>query len=290
VNVFVWKAKIDFVFSLSLTLSEAWVMFLSYKFRSYSRKESVKVPEELLRKIDSLKDDLDQHRPLRGTILQQLKDYYRIGSTYSSNALEGNTLTESETKVVIEEGITIGGKPLRDHLEAIGHAQAYDHIYLLLEKKISEEDVLHLHKQFFSGIDAENAGQYRKTNVIITGTDYLPPDYHKVPALMKRHMANINKRPNNQHPLIRAADLHSEFESIHPFVDGNGRIGRLLLSLMTIRHGYCPVIIPPVRRAEYIQAIKRANKKDLEPLRKLIESVVYEEMRSLKRILAKLKA
>lgn len=244
--------------------------------------------EDILKKIDLLKNTLDQHRPLTGLILQQLKEYYRIGLTFSSNALEGNTLTESETKVVIEEGITIGGKSLRDHLEAIGHAQAHDHIYLLLEKKISEEDVLHLHKLFFLKIDAENAGQYRKTNVIITGTDYLPPDHQKVPDLMKRHISNVNKKPGSQHPLIRAADLHAEFESIHPFVDGNGRIGRLLLSLLTIKHGYCPVVIPPIRRAEYIQAMKRANKKDLEPLRKLIGSVVYEELKSLKRILSKL--
>ena len=244
--------------------------------------------EVILKKVDLLKAALDQHRPLKGLILKQLRDYYRIGLTFSSNAIEGNTLTESETKVVIEEGLTVGGKSVKEHLEAIGHAQAYDHIYSLLNKKISAEDILLLHKLFFFTIDPETAGQYRKANVIITGTDFLPPDYQKVPDLMKKHIAKFNQNSKKQHPLIRAADIHAEFETIHPFIDGNGRIGRLLLSLMTIRNGYCPVVIPPIRRAEYIQAMKRANKKDFEPLRKFIGSVVYEELKSLKRIVSKL--
>jgi Fic family protein len=190
--------------------------------------------------------------------------------------------------VVIEEGITIGGKSVRDHLEALGHAQAHDHIYSLLDRKISEEDVLQLHRLFFSKIDSENAGQFRKSNVIITGTDFVPPDYQKIPNLMKRYISKFNKKTGTEHPLIQAADLHAEFESIHPFVDGNGRIGRLLLSLIIIKQGYCPVVIPPVRRVEYIQAMQKANKKDLGLLRKLICSVVYEELKSLKRILKKL--
>ncbi|WP_333653114.1 Fic family protein [Dissulfurispira sp.] len=141
--------------------------------------------KDVLNKIDSLKSILDGYRPFPDHVVKQLKDYYRIGMTYSSNAIEGNTLTESETKVIIEDEITIGGKSLREHYEAIGHAKAYDHIYSLLDKPISEEDVLFLHRLFFQQIDSENAGRYRQRNVIITGTDYLPPDYQKVPELMK---------------------------------------------------------------------------------------------------------
>ncbi len=181
-----------------------------------------------LKKIDAIKSVLDGYRPFSDHVVKQLKDYYRIGLTYTSNAIEGNTLTESETKVIIEDGITIGGKSLREHYEAVGHARSYDHIYSLLDKSISEEDILLLHNLFFQQIDTENAGRYREKNVVITGTDYLPPDHYEVPKLMEKHIENLNMLPDDKHPLERAGDLHAEFESIHPFMDGNGRIGRLL--------------------------------------------------------------
>lgn len=239
---------------------------------------------DILQQIDSIKSALDTHRPFPDHVVKQLKDYYRIGLTYTSNAIEGNTLTESETKVVIEDGITIGGKSLREHNEAIGHAKAYDHIYSLLDRTITEEDVLTLHKLFFQQINSENAGKYRQRNVIITGTDYLPPDYSEVPALMKRHIENINSNAKDKHPLEQASDLHAEFEAIHPFIDGNGRIGRLLLSVLTMKNGCSPVIVPPVRRAEYITALQKTNKGDVYTLRTFILSVIYEELKSLQRL------
>jgi len=243
---------------------------------------------DILSKIDSIKSIIDGYRPFPEHVVKQLRDYYRIGLTYSSNAIEGNTLTESETKVVIEDGLTIGGKSLREHSEAVGHAKAYDHIYSLLDRAISEEDILFLHKIFFQQIDPENAGRYRQRNVIITGTDYLPPDYHEVPALMKKHVENLNRDTQDKHPLEQASDLHAEFEAIHPFTDGNGRIGRLLLSILTMKNGYCPIIIPPIRRAEYITAMQKANKGDLYILQTFILSVIYEEMKSLKRLVESL--
>lgn len=244
--------------------------------------------KDILSKIASLKSALDGYRPFSEHVVKQLRDYYRIGLTYTSNAIEGNTLTESETKVIIEDGITIGGKSIREHYEVIGHAKAYDHIYTLMGRLISEEDILFLHKLFFQQIDFENAGRYRKKNVIITGTDYLPPDYQRVPVLMKKHIENLNKDVKGKHPLEHASDLHAEFESIHPFTDGNGRIGRLLPSILCMKNGYCPVIIPPIRRAEYIAAMQKSNKGDLNALRALVLSVVYEEMKSLKRLVKSL--
>lgn len=240
---------------------------------------------DTLNKIDALKSVLDGYRPFPDHVVKQLRDYYRIGLTYTSNSIEGNTLTESETKVIIEDGITIGGKSLREHFEAIGHAKAYDHIYSLLDSPIVEEDILFLHKLFFQQIDPENAGKYRPRNVIITGTDYLPPDYREVPGLMKEHIENLNRRMKDAHPLDQASDLHAEFESIHPFIDGNGRIGRLLLSILTMKNGYCPVIIPPIRRSDYITALQKTNKGDLATLRGFILSVIYEEMKSLRKVI-----
>jgi len=244
--------------------------------------------KDLLEKIAPLKSSLDSHRPFSDHVVKQLRDYYRIGLTYTSNAIEGNTLTESETKVVIEDGLTIGGKSLREHYEVLGHAKAYDHIYSLLDKAITEEDVLSLHKLFSQQIDSENAGRYRQRNVIITGTDYLPPDYHNVPELMTKYIQNMNRVDSDKHPLEAASDLHAEFEAIHPFIDGNGRIGRLLLSILTMKNGYCPVIIPPIRRAEYITAMQKTNKGDLQTLRGLMLSVIYEEMKSLKKVVERL--
>ncbi|MBI4690107.1 MAG: Fic family protein [Nitrospirae bacterium] len=243
---------------------------------------------DILSNLSSLKSVLDGYRPFSDHVVKQLKDYYRIGLTYTSNAIEGNTLTESETKVIIEDGITIGGKSLREHYEAIGHAKAFDHIYSLLEKPIVEKDILFLHKLFFEQIDTGNAGIYRKKNVIITGTDYLPPDYQKVPELMEKHIENLNQDVKGKHPLEDASDLHAEFESIHPFMDGNGRMGRLLLSIFAMKNGYCPVIIPPIRRAEYIDAMQKSNKGNLNSLRTLVLSVIYEEMKSLKRLVESL--
>ncbi len=244
----------------------------------------MKMTKDTLHKIDSLKSALDSRRPFPDHVVKQLKDYYRIGLTYTSNAIEGNTLTESETKVIIEDGITIGGKSLREHHEAIGHAKAYDHIYSLLNRNITEDDILILHKLFYQQINAEIAGKYRKRNVIITGTDYLPPDYREVPALMKRHIEIINSTAKDKHPLEQVSDLHAEFEAIHPFIDGNGRIGRLLLSILTMKNGYSPVIVPTVRRAEYITALQKNNKGDVYTLRAFILSAIYEELKSLQRL------
>ncbi len=117
----------------------------------------------------------------------------RIGLTYSSNAIEGNSLTETETKVVLEDGLTIAGKPLKDHYEATGHSEAYDMVYDLAKKKtITEKDILNIHRLFYFRIDEEDAGKYRKVPVIITGTEYVPPPASKVPALMKKFVKDIN--------------------------------------------------------------------------------------------------
>ena len=130
----------------------------------------------VLKKIDALKAKIDAHRPLDAHMLKQVREYFRIGMTYSSNALEGNSLTETETKIVIEDGITIGGKPVRDHLEALGHSEAYDLLFRLAKNQdITEANVKELHRLFYYRIDAKQAGKYRKRRVIITGTDFIPP-------------------------------------------------------------------------------------------------------------------
>ena len=132
--------------------------------------------KELLKEIDKLQAEINMCRPLDKKLIEQQKEYFRIGLTYTSNALEGNSLTETETKIVIEEGITIGGKPLKDHFEAIGHSEAFDFIYKLAKAKaISERDIKELHRLFYFRIDKENAGEYRTVRAYITGSKISSP-------------------------------------------------------------------------------------------------------------------
>ncbi|MDR0818357.1 MAG: Fic family protein, partial [Oscillospiraceae bacterium] len=134
--------------------------------------------KSLLKRIDGNKAYIDAYRPLSPEDNRELDAYFRIGATYSSNALEGNTLTLTETKALLEDGLTAGGKPIRDSNEALGHARAYD---FMLETARSEpfefsvNIILRLHKLFYSGIDADKAGAYREGQVFITGTEYIPP-------------------------------------------------------------------------------------------------------------------
>jgi Fic family protein len=221
---------------------------------------------ELLKRIDDTKKLIDRRRPLSQEEVRELDNYYRIGLTYSSNALEGNSLTLNETKVLLEDGITVGGKPIKDFYEATGHAAAYDFMQSVARSEpltLSEDTVLKLHFLFYNGVDNERAGKYRDHQVFITGTDFLPPEAGGVPALMREFVAEINDQRTSLHPVLLAAKAHMDLVSIHPFADGNGRTARLLMNLILINGGYCVVSIPPVLRHEYISALQAAQRKDL---------------------------
>jgi Fic family protein len=243
--------------------------------------------DDLKQKIDTMLEEISKHRPLSPEQVKQLKEYYRIGLTYSSNAIEGNTLTEIETKVVIEDGITIGGKPLKDHLEAIGHSKAYDHIYELTKNvDITEEDILKLHHLFYSPIDTDNAGKYRDVQVYISGTEFLSPSPVDVPVLMKKFVSEIPTKQSSLHPVDFASWLHLEFVTIHPFLDGNGRCARLLTNLALLKEGYPIVIIPPIMRKDYMEALTIAQlKKKTDPFYNLIAEMTVESLKDYKRLL-----
>lgn len=217
-----------------------------------------------LQKKYSLADEnnqkLSEYRPLPPETLKSLREYYRVGLTYTSNALEGNSLTESETKVVIEDGLTIEGKPLRDHYEAVGHAKAYDYIYNITEREgLSEEDILTLHRLFYQQIDAEKAGHYRTVKVYVSGSRYVVTAVSKIPAEMQKLIKWYNENEKKLHPVELAATLHQRFVFIHPFVDGNGRVARLLMNLALLRNGYTIAIIPAILRHEYIYSLEAAH-------------------------------
>jgi Fic family protein len=235
--------------------------------------------------VEALHKEIQALRPLGRNALKQLKEYYRIGLTYSSNAIEGNSLTESETKVVLEDGITIGGKPLRDHYEAIGHSEAFDQLYKLVKADaITERDILRLHKLFFYRVDPANAGKYRKVPVLVTGTDFEFPQPDKLKGLMEKFEKEIPKLKKKLHPVQYAAALHIRLATIHPFVDGNGRAARLLMNLALMQAGYPITIIPPIVRADYIDAIRRANKGDEQMFMNFISCMVWEAQKDYLRL------
>lgn len=236
---------------------------------------------------EKLKNQIEKYKPLSPNLLKQLKEYYRIGLTYSSNSLEGNSLTETETKVVLEDGITIGGKPLKDHYEAIGHSEAYDLLFDLARgKEIVEQNILELHHLFYHRIDKENAGRYRKERVIITGSRYIPPSPDRVADLMKRFIEDIPAIREKHHPIESSSLIHKEFVSIHPFIDGNGRMARLLMNLCLLQEGYTITIIPPIKRVDYINSLETSHtKRDLRPFINFISCMVYESLKEYLRMI-----
>ena len=214
--------------------------------------------QALLQRIDTTKVWIDEKRPLAPKEIIELDAYFRIGMTYTSNALEGNSLTLTETKVLLEDGLTVGGKPLRDSYEAIGHANAYDFMLEAARSKpfvFSEDMILKIHKLFYQKIDENTAGSYRNVQVFITGTEYIPPPADEIPELMKELVAELLAKWDNEHPVRLASFAHQRLVDIHPFEDGNGRTARLLMNLILINQGYQIVSIPPVLRHEYINAI-----------------------------------
>ena len=209
--------------------------------------------------IDRLKSRLDSLRPLPEHTVRTLHEQQVLEWTYHSNAIEGNTLTLKETKVVLE-GITIGGKPLREHFEVINHKEAIDYVEAIVQNQegLNEWQIKSIHHLVLKNIDDRNAGQYRQENVVIAGAEHLPPDYIKVPEAMAGLM-DWYSSSNTMHPVECAARLHVDFVGIHPFVDGNGRTSRLLMNFELMRRGFLPVIIPVENRLVYYDALDTAH-------------------------------
>lgn len=207
------------------------------------------------------KQRLDAFRPLPPALLRNLADWFRVELTYTSNALEGNTLTRSETAIVLEKGITVGGKSLREHLEVRNHAQALEFVQGLIERKtihISLAEILAIHEIILRGIDDEHAGRFRNISVRISGSSVVLPNAQKVPQLMEEFQKWL-KSAQNLHPVAFAGEAHYRFVSIHPFIDGNGRSARLLMNLLLMMAGYPPAIIRKRDRSAYLAALEKAQ-------------------------------
>lgn len=204
---------------------------------------------------------LNKHRPLSKSLVINLEDWFRVELTYSSNAIEGNTLTRKETALVVEKGITVGGKSLTEHLEATNHAKALEWVKDQVKRsfwQISENDILQIHSMILMGIDSANAGHYRNLPVRVAGSIVIFPNYRKVPDLM-REFVNWMEKSKKLHPVEMAAEAHYRLVTIHPFVDGNGRAARLLMNMILLMTGYPPAIIRMKDRLAYIDALEKAQ-------------------------------
>lgn len=244
----------------------------------------------LLKEIDLLKQEIDQFRPFSSHTVSELRRYYRICLTWSSNALEGNTLTESETKAVLEDGLTIGGKPMREHLEAIGHGDAFDAMWTMSQQNsLTVADICSLHRLFYLRIDSANAGIYRSVPVLITGTDYVPPPPSKIADQMDSLDLWLSQTAN-LHPVERAIESHIKLVNIHPFIDGNGRNARLILNVILLQSGYPITIVPPILRAAYIRSTAEANKGNNIGFYKFMAERIIESSRDYLRLLTSLNA
>jgi len=210
--------------------------------------------------VDRKKAKLDSKRPLPPHTLRTLREQLIVNWTYHSNAIEGNPLTLSETKVVLE-GITVGGKTIREHLEAINHKDAIMYVEDVVSKResLTEWLIKNIHLLVLKGIQDQDAGIYRQENVLISGARHVPPDYIQVPNLMKNFIQKMANHTIPQHPIARAAEVHSEFVKIHPFVDGNGRTARLLLNFELMQAGYPPIVISKEQRLTYYEALDQAH-------------------------------
>ena len=210
--------------------------------------------------IEAKRQRLSVHQPFSVDLTTNLREWFKIELTYTSNAIEGNTLSRAETALVVEKGLTVEGKTLQEHIEAINHAEAYDWVMQKItmnKQDVTESMILDLHQLILQKINVTIAGRYRTVPVRIAGSTVVMPNAMKVPELMSEFISWLHQ--NDGHPLTLAVDAHLKLVSIHPFVDGNGRTARLLMNLLLMQTGYPPAIIRKEDRKQYITSIEKAQ-------------------------------
>lgn len=247
--------------------------------------------QELLDKADEYKNIIDKNRPFNSEQLAEVDHYFRIGFTYSSNSIEGNSLSISETKILLEDGNTVGNRPMNDYFEAIGQAEAYD--YMLSSARsdkldITEVMIKRLHYLYYNKLDSKEAGQYRTIQSNIPDTEYFPPIPEDVPRLMEHFINQMESSKRFMHPIEFAALCHKRLVDIQPFKEGNGRIARLFMNLILVNAGYEITSIPPVLHNEYrnaLMASQNKNNLDIDTFIKFIAECVIEAEKDYCRLL-----
>lgn len=236
--------------------------------------------QRLIRRINRKKEELDSFRPLPASVLKRLEEDISLQWIYNSNAIEGSTISLKETRLILETGITIGGKSLREHFEVINHREAIEYVEEFVQKDlmISSFNVRELHKLILSKIDDINAGKYRKAQVQIAGAAFTPPEAWKIDALMDDWSAWVADNEERLHPVEWATISHHRLVAIHPFVDGNGRTARLVMNLLLMMKGYPPAIILRENRAQYYSVLARADEGHPEGLENLVGKSVERSL------------
>ena len=243
----------------------------------------------MLKKVDVLKEQLSALRPLPEEALKKIQDALDIEYTYESYRIEGNTLTLHETALVVNEGVTISGKSMREHLEAINHTEAISYIKDIAKQdiEISERTIKEIHALILHGIDRGNAGRYRTVPVMISGSTHMPPQPYLIEKQMEDFILRFKQMEKEKvHPVLIAAYLHDELVRIHPFIDGNGRTSRLLMNLYLLRNGYVIITLKGSNDAKvsYYMALEKSHTEHLpEDFQKL---VVEAEIAALQKYLS----
>jgi len=216
-----------------------------------------------LQTAENLQKQWQSNKPLNQTQLQKMREYFAIKYTFDSNRIEGNTLTLQETQLVVNEGVTIAGKSMREHLEAINHTEAVDFVADMLVGKedLNRRNLLEIHRLILKSIDNENAGIYRKVPVRISGSEHQPPQPYMIEKLMEDFFIHYEKQKKRLHPVILAAEMHERLATIHPFVDGNGRTSRLIMNFILLKNGYTITILKgdTTSKLQYFKALERVQ-------------------------------
>lgn len=235
---------------------------------------------KLLARITEKKTRLDALRPIPSIALKSIKESLTYEWTYNSNSIEGNTITLQETQLIIEEGITVKGKSLREHFETINHHDAIAYVEGLVQSTsaLAAREVLETHSLVLQHIEKDFAGRYRTSGVRITQANFTPPNALLVNELMTELLQWLNEESAELPALVRAAIFHHRFVWIHPFFDGNGRTVRLLYNLLLMREGFPPAIVLSNDRKKYYTALNQANLGDYS---KLVLLVIQAAERSL---------
>ncbi len=242
---------------------------------------------EKLEELDNRIEAINEHRPLTTFEVREAKNFFRASHIWSTNNIEGNTITLDETRAILEDGVTIGGHTLQELYQITGTNEAYEYMYGLINSDgLTEQNIKELHYLFAQNMPELQPGQYRDLDVIITGAEHIPPEHGYVPYLMEKFIENYQKTRNALHPVLVAADFHIELVKIHPFRDGNGRVSRLSANAILLQNHYLPIEVPPIRKREYCRALDIAHcTGNKDPFRnffvEMAEMVLVDYMRML---------
>lgn len=259
-----WKGRL-YRIKVFFSLYDIWIM--NWKNHPWGAGNI----DPLLQRVEQKKNRLAELRPIPAIAMAKLRESLMMEWTYHSNAIEGNTITLQETRVILSDGMTVGGKTLREHFETLNHHEAIARLERMVNSRyqLSAADILTIHALVLQRIEKDYAGRYRNSGVRITGANFTPPNARKVDDLMEELIAWVNEK--NEIPLIiKTVIFHHRMIWIHPFFDGNGRTARLMFNLLLMNAGFPPAIILQQDRKKYYDSLNRANLGNYEKLTLLI--------------------